>query len=441
MTETEQGTKDIELAQQGAERATKQNEAAPPAATGWKAVIAEIFYSGDMKQTQRYLKEEAFRNKSIRAFILLVFDVIFRGIAQVFLCNNPVSGFLISIGLMFTSFDLFGYAFFATAISTLSAIVFSPKSTDLLFNGLLGYDGALVGCACYVFINSHYALGAAALFSSLCGFVRLATGTTLGFAGLPALTSAFNIVTVMLLFASHGSIIGIPMAHNPPTVYPSSWSTMSIGFFFDATFRGIGQFMFADTTHGGFFVWLGILTAGRVPAAMALMGSFLGWFITLYFFRAPASVIPLIRAGLYGYNCTGACVATAGGVFYEATDSAVFIGALASCLGALMTVGFKGLMGDIPVLTFPFIVTQWLVMLSRSEHLHPIGTGRRPWGVDALMLWKRVWTKAKMHFTKAPEHAHLPMDEMDNPLHAEQPTEQAPIVVPKAKFVTPNFLL
>jgi urea transporter len=70
------------------------------------------------------------------------------GIAQVFLCDHPVTGIFVLFGIGITSMELVGYAILGTLFGTLgAAIVGRPRLHDITA-GLCGYDGALVGCAC-----------------------------------------------------------------------------------------------------------------------------------------------------------------------------------------------------------------------------------------------------------------------------------------------------
>ena len=74
-----------------------------------------------------------------------------------------------------------------------------------------------------------------------------------------------------------------------------------------------------------------------------------------------------IHTGLLGYNSAGACTALAGGIFYKTSDSAVVLGIIGAMLAVLLNVGISGMLGGLPVLTFPFITATWLIMLSRTK--------------------------------------------------------------------------
>jgi urea transporter len=72
--------------------------------------------------------------------VLLAIDIILRGISQVFLCDHPLCGILISIGLILTSYELFLYAVWGTIFSTVGAYLIGTASMDDIRSGLCGYE-------------------------------------------------------------------------------------------------------------------------------------------------------------------------------------------------------------------------------------------------------------------------------------------------------------
>lgn len=250
-----------------------------------KSLFDEILFTGDMKNTQNIIKNEAHvfvnsvlhRNPELKSFIFflaIIVDVILRGISQVFLCNHPISGIFILIGLAFSHINYVLYAILGTFFSTFSSLVIGGYN-DHILAGLSGYDGALVGCACYNFLDSKYALGATILLSFLVGIVHLFCVTLLAKWELPAFTLGFNIVTMLTLLSIKGGIISWE-PNTSSTTYDEEALTQSWFYFLDTTFRGVGQFMFAHTTLGSFFVVLGIAISSRRGALAAMGGSIVG---------------------------------------------------------------------------------------------------------------------------------------------------------------------
>jgi urea transporter len=334
----------------------------------WYKMYEEIYLSSSMPKTQKFLYDKGFVDQQPLYFVLLCIDVILRGIAQVFLCNHPLCGILVLIGLGFTSFKLPLYALLGTALSTFSAVVVArPPEADILA-GLCGYDGALVGCACLTFFGGvEETITRTILLSFLAGIVHVAVTNLMKIWQLPSFTFAFNIVTVMMLFAVKGEAVKLRFVKSVPLTYAADWTDMSLMFVVDASIRGVGQFMFADTTIGSSFVVAGIALCSRKGASIAVLGAMIGWIVAYYVLDATNRVN--IRSGLYGYNCAGTCCVLAGGIFYPASDGAVLVGICGAALAALLHQGIAGMFDGLPVLTFPFIVSAWILMLCRSKWL------------------------------------------------------------------------
>lgn len=75
---------------------------------------------------------------NIPFFFLCASDILLRGIAQVYLCNHPVSGLLISFGLLHTSAELFVFALVGCMGSTLASYFICKESWDNIQSGLCG---------------------------------------------------------------------------------------------------------------------------------------------------------------------------------------------------------------------------------------------------------------------------------------------------------------
>jgi hypothetical protein len=114
-------------------------------------ILREILYTGNMPNAQEYLYKHSFFHFEgqdaqssnglfiqLLSTILVVVDIILRGIAQVFLCNNPISGIFICAGLAHTSTRLLVYAIIGTAASSLSGVLLTLPPLTEVASGLLG---------------------------------------------------------------------------------------------------------------------------------------------------------------------------------------------------------------------------------------------------------------------------------------------------------------
>jgi urea transporter len=85
---------------------------------------------------------------------------------------------------------------------------------------LCGYDGALVGCACFSFLSASYSVSATVLLSLLAGVVHVACANILNAWHVPCFTFAFNLVVihsrVAAVLSSHGVFlfVGVRVGRN-----------------------------------------------------------------------------------------------------------------------------------------------------------------------------------------------------------------------------------
>lgn len=380
----------------------------------WSEILSElweeIIFSGDMNKTQKYLCDFRGTNTPPLTLILICFDLILRGISQVYLCDHPISGLLIAIGVGLSSFTLLLHGVIGVIGSTLGATVVCRLPFSKISNGLVGYDGALVGCAIYTFCitdSDNYLLLITFFLSAISGILHMSLANILGLAKLPPFTAAFNVTVFCLLLSVAQNNTRIAAFHPPdssidPTV---GFHDQSFLWFITMTVKGVGQFMFADTLAGATLVIVGILLQSRRDGFCALLGAFVGGITARYVLSLPSSHSLAISSGLYGYNAAGTCVVLGGGRFYRATNSAYVIGIIGAIVSVYIQMMFQSLLTvtvyqssnntgetssespvvttdhipvliSLPVLTFPFITTAWVMMLTQSTWLHvrPNGT-------------------------------------------------------------------
>lgn len=175
---------------------------------------------------------------------LIALDTTLRGISQVFLCNNPVSGIFILIGLCISTDSQLGplsllgsFTGFCGGMASLfvhmTAVPRQERNknpsveadcaeeqkrspyrieafSDAMHRGLYGYDGALVACGTRVFLSTLIVEVDKNFEEATAGSlaVTYAVGALLGFIhrafGLPTLTLTFNMVILLSLYALGG---------------------------------------------------------------------------------------------------------------------------------------------------------------------------------------------------------------------------------------------
>jgi urea transporter len=286
----------------------------------------------------------------------------------VFLCNHPITGIFILIGLGITSIELVGYALLGAIFGTMGAALIGRPPMHDITSGLCGYDAALVGCASWAFLSDFSCRALiAAILSFISGIVHVACANILNVFDLPTFTLAFNITMICFLLSvstNHAKVITLRKSSS--INYPDNYTDMSIEFMVDASIRGVGQFMFVDTTVGSSFVIFGIAISSRIGAFAAWTGSTVAC-LTAYYLLQVADLAS-VRTGLFGYNSSGCVTSLSGNVFFYSNIPNFLSGSIiGGSFTVLILTAFQSVFGTLPVLTFPFITTTWLMMMTRSN--------------------------------------------------------------------------
>lgn len=337
-------------------------------------VYKEIFLSKTMPNWKNFLFKRFKRKKSFLFGFILLLDIVLRGISQVFLCDHPITGILICIGLILTSPMLLAYALLGTISATFGAILIARPEIHDITSGLCGYDGALVGCACWTFYrnsNDSTIPLITIILASASGYIHVACSHWLGTFGLPTFTLSFNLITMCFLLSistHHATVVQM----NAPQITPheSSYTTMSIEYFLEASVKGVGQFMFADTTVGCILIVIGIAISSRIAALAGLLGAATACLSCYYLLQVPN--LALVRSGIFGYNSAGTCAVLAGGGFFQATYGSTLVGIIGALIATLLLVAYQSIFGylwNLPVLTFPFICSAYLMLLMKTRWL------------------------------------------------------------------------
>jgi len=81
-----------------------------------------------------------------------VIDTLLRGVGQVMLQNNPMTGVLFLVGIFLNSYESGLTALLGLAIVTLVAYLLGADRT-LIRDGLFGFNGVLTGITLSVFLQ------------------------------------------------------------------------------------------------------------------------------------------------------------------------------------------------------------------------------------------------------------------------------------------------
>lgn len=267
---------------------------------------------------------------------------ILRGVGQVMLQNNALTGLLFLVGIFYNSWLMGLGALGGTIISTLSAIFLKYSKEDIK-NGLYGSNGTLVGIAVLFFFGINIA-------TAITIIIGVALSTVIMHEmkkRIPAFTAPFVIATWIV-------ILGIKLLNLAPFLASSSLQDSAINPL-SGTTMGFGQVMFQGNIVTGLLFLLAIVISSRTAALYALYGSLLGGLFAILL----AFPITSINIGLFGYNAV-LCGIALGTFKWRAFIFATF----AILLSVLLNYGL-GQIGVI-TLTAPFVLATWVALLMKK---------------------------------------------------------------------------
>ena len=299
-------------------------------------------------------------------------DICLRGIAQVMLQNNPLTGALFLAAIVWASVAADAYrlavaAVLAVVVATLTAkwLRVDPEELE---SGLYGYNATLVGLTLATFLAPGALLWSYVLFGAVISVIAtLATFNVLKPLGLPALTFPFVLVAWLMLLASYG-FAGLSGTSLPSGAVVGAYQAyqadpLDVFGFVQGVFKSISQvFLKADGVAAVLLV-AGLFVSSPAAAAFAVGGAIIA-VATAHLLGAESQ---LITGGLLGFSPVLTAI-TLGTVFYRPS---LRVAAYAA-LGAAFTVVAQAATNvaltplAIPALTAPFILVSWMFLLPRQ---------------------------------------------------------------------------
>lgn len=269
--------------------------------------------------------------------------IILRGVGQVMLQNNALTGLLFLTGIFYNSWLMGLGALAGTIISTISAKFLKYPKEDIE-NGLYGFNGTLVGIAIWFFFGVN-------IYTALAIIIGATISTVIMHAmkkGMPAFSAPFVISTWIIILC----VKLLSLAPFLPSSLPSSNSLDLLS----TISTGVGQVMFQGNIITGILFLLAILVNSRTAAIYALYGSLLGgWFAMLL-----SLPLNMINIGLLGYNAV-LCSIALGTKKWNGFILATF----AILLSVLINYGLDKI--GIITLTVPFVIATWVALFIKSN--------------------------------------------------------------------------
>jgi urea transporter len=323
-----------------------------------------------------------------------IIDIIFRGAGQVIFLNSIFSGFLVIIALLYGNPWLGLLSFIGGLLSTITGMIVAPKYTQLegtamLREGLLSYNGVLVGCAFAVFLNEGHpnALSVIATFfggvlSTLVSLLLKAIAITRYTKKMPSWTWGFNIVTLpVLLIAQLTHDVGTPEQETALLLNNNATYSMDAVHFLYSSCSGMSQIFVVNSVLSGVVFLFACFIFSPFLALIGVAGSTLGT-LCAYLLKEDYSSL---LTGIFGYN--SALTALSVGVFFVPTGQALVLGVCGAIVTSLLTAGmnlvFASFLMNVPVLTIPFcIVASVCYYLGLSELIPGLRISKSPYSPE-----------------------------------------------------------
>ena len=208
-------------------------------------------------------------------------DVCLRGIAQVMLQNNPLTGALFLAAIVWASFVTDAYRLALAAVVAVIAAnltaLWLRVDTEELEAGLQGYNATLVGLALATFLAPGALLWVYVVFGAVISVIAtLATSQALKYIGLPALTAPFVLVTWLMLLASYafaglsgtalpsGAVVGAYQAYQT--------APLDILGFIQGVVKSISQVFLKADGIAALLLVAGLFVSSPAAAAFAVGG-------------------------------------------------------------------------------------------------------------------------------------------------------------------------
>lgn len=290
-------------------------------------------------------------NNSIKKTVSFT-AVILKGIGQIMLQENQITGFLFLIGIFYGSFTMGLAAVLATICGTATAYVLKYDKSEI-DKGLYGFSAALVGVAIMLFFKPVILSWLLIILGS-----SLATVIQQFFIKrkIPVFTLPFVLVTWAILLFVRTYFTEI--IHVSPTINVATIDYFTIGF------RGFGQVIFQDNLVSGFLFFIAVFISSPISALYGFAGAMLSAIIA-FNLSVP---IQDISIGLFSFNAVLCAIVFAGN---QTKDGIlVLVSVFLSLFISILMVKFSFIQ-----LTFPFVLASCVMLFFKKLFVTQKQTG------------------------------------------------------------------
>uniref|UniRef100_F6XT58 Solute carrier family 14 member 2 n=1 Tax=Ornithorhynchus anatinus TaxID=9258 RepID=F6XT58_ORNAN len=320
------------------------------------------YITGEMKACGEGLKD--------KSAVIQFLDWVLRGISQVMFVNNPLSGFIMILGLLVQNPWWAMSGCLGTVVSTLTALILS-QDRKTIASGLHGYNGNLVGLLMAVFSEKGdyywWLLLPVTIMSMSCPILSSALGSIFSKWDLPVFTLPFNIAVSLYLGATgHYNLFFPTTLVRPISAMPNiTWSEIQVPLLLRSIPVGVGQVYGCDNAWTGGIFLLALFISSPLICLHATIGSTVGMLAGLTL----ATPFDMIYFGLWGFNSALACVAI-GGMFYVITWQTHLLAVACAFFSAYLGAALANMMSvfGLPACTWPFCLSTLTFLLLTTNN-------------------------------------------------------------------------
>ena len=305
-------------------------------------------------------KQDSLKEKGWFSFIM----TSLKGISQVILIDNAITGLLILLAITFSSYYLGIIALLSAMIGTFVGKI-GGADEERINQGLLGYNSVLTGVALALFLTGPYMWIVALVGAAIAAIVTAAIMQLLKETDIPVLTFPFIILTWFVLLASY-KLKGIKLSSGLVPQSLMNWELNIAGELdlFHGIFSGMGQIFFISNAISGILIFIAVFWAGKKLGLYAVIGNIVALLISFVL----GGERTLIMSGLYGYNAILTIITVSAVYKGKYSRFTLLSGIIAACLTVPIAAAVSTwlLPYGLPVLTMPFVLCSWLFIAARK---------------------------------------------------------------------------
>ncbi|RLY93740.1 urea transporter [Kocuria tytonicola] len=277
--------------------------------------------------------------------------VLLRGVSQIFFIDNPWAGGLLLVGMGWVH----PWVALVVATGALGQTVgaWALLGKDAVRTGMMGYNGALVGAAAAAALGAPLpallmtVVGALACVPVHAILQRVLGCRALEWVRLPVATAPFCLVAGVLFD------LVLPLVHPGTTSTGEGAAGAVLG-----AFNNFSEVVLADGLVPGLLILAALFVGGVRTGLFGVLGSL----VALAGALLVGDGVAHVSSGLLGYSAVLVAIAL-GAVLWN--DKPLWARLTGAVVGAALTLAMQPLLAllPLPVYTWPFLLSLWLVML------------------------------------------------------------------------------